>query len=44
MEAYRSLRYSADGSLVYNPTLITMWLDAYGKLYTIAPGETVRIG
>lgn len=41
--AYKRLIYSADGSLVYNPTLITLWLDNGGKLYTVKPGETVEI-
>lgn len=43
VEAYQRLRYSADGHIVYNPTLYTLWLDADGKLYQIKSGETIRI-
>ena len=43
VQAYKSLRYSADGHMVYNPTLLTIWLDADGELYHIQPGETIRI-
>ena len=41
--AYRSLIYSADGYTVYNPTLIKLFMDIDGKLYSIAPGETLKI-
>ena len=43
VEAYRRLVYSADGYKIYNPTLFTVWLDVDGALYSIAPGETLRI-
>ena len=43
IQAYKSLRYSADGSKVDNPTLFTIWLDVNGSLYSINPGETIRI-
>ena len=43
VEAYKSLKYSADGHKVYNPTVTTIWLDVDGKIYSIAPGETIRI-
>ena len=41
--AYRSLIYSADNAIVYNPTLKTIWFDRDGKEYKIEPGETLRI-
>ena len=42
--AYDSLRFSADGTIVYNPTLIKVWFEIDGnRLYSIAPGETLRI-
>lgn len=41
--AYRSLVYSADGAIVYNPTLKTIWFDREGKEYKIEPGETLHI-
>lgn len=43
VEAYKRLIYSADGYKVYNPTLITIWIDVDSVLYSIKPGETIRI-
>lgn len=43
VQAYKSLRYSADGHRVYNPTLLTIWLDVDGRLYSIKSGETICI-
>lgn len=43
VEAYRSLVYSADNTIVYNPTLFEIWFDVDGTLYHIKPGETLRI-
>lgn len=41
--AYNSLVYSADGTIIYNPTLYEIWFDADGKIYKILPGETLKI-
>jgi len=43
VNAYRSLIVSADGSAVYNPTAVCIWLEEDGKLLAVAPGETARI-
>lgn len=43
VQAYKSLQYSADGHMVYNPTLLKVWMDVDGKLYSISPGETIRV-
>ena len=43
ISAYRSLVYSADNTIVYNPTVKTLWFDREGKQYKIAPGETLNI-
>ncbi|MBR3934115.1 MAG: polysaccharide deacetylase family protein [Clostridia bacterium] len=43
VNAYKSLIYSANGRRVYNPTLITLWLDVDGKSYSIKSGETIII-
>jgi hypothetical protein len=43
VSAYQSLVYSADGRLVYNPTLKDIWFDQDYKLYTIHPGETITL-
>lgn len=39
--AVNSLVYSADGSIVYNPTFFDVWFDVDQKLYKIKPGETL---
>ncbi len=41
--AFRSLRRSADGSIVYNPTVTKVWFDRDGTLCSVAPGETVYL-
>ena len=43
VEAYKALSFSADSTLVYNPTLIPIWFDVNGKTYAVNPGETLRI-
>lgn len=43
VEAYKNLRYSADGHKIYNPSLCEIWLDADGKTYSIGSGETINI-
>lgn len=43
IQAYKNLRYSADGHKVYNPTLFTIWLDVDGKLYNVKSGETIGL-
>ena len=43
VKAYESLSYSADGTIIYNPTLYTIWFDVDGRLYSIKPGETLRL-
>ena len=43
VQAYNSLRYSADGTIVYNPTLFDIWFDVDGTLYRIQSGETIRL-
>ncbi len=43
VNAYNSLVYSADGSIVYNPTLYEIWFDVDGKMYSIKSGETIKV-
>ena len=43
VEAYNSLVFSADGNMVYNPTLVDVWFDVDGKLYEIKSGERIVI-
>ncbi len=42
--AFRSLVRSADGSVVYNPTVTKVWFDRDGKMFSVGPGETVYPG
>ena len=42
VSAYRSLVFSADGSTVYNPTLLTVWFTEDGKLFSVKSGETLK--
>ena len=41
--AYNSLVYSADGKMIYNPTLYRIWFDIDGTLYSIQSGEMLRL-
>lgn len=41
--AYRALKYSADASMIMNPTSTEVWLGIAGQSIRIAPGETVSI-
>lgn len=43
INAYHSLIYSADSTVVYNPTLKTIWFVCSDRLYKIDPGETLKI-
>lgn len=43
VNAYNSLVHSADGTIIYNPTLYTIWFDTDGVLHKIAPGETIKM-
>lgn len=41
--AFDSLRYSADGALVHNPSAIDVFIAYYDREYVIKAGETVRV-
>lgn len=43
VQAYKRLVYSADGHMIYNPTLYTVHIDADGTEYVIHSGETAVI-
>ena len=43
VNAYNSLVFSADSSIIYNPTVTEIWFDIDGELYKISPGETLKI-
>ncbi len=42
-KAYRSLEFNVDRTVVYNPTLHTVWFHADGKDYCIKSGATLNI-
>lgn len=42
VSAYNSLRYSADGEMVENPSYMGVYLEIRGKIYEIPAGKTVR--
>ncbi len=41
--AYRSLIFSVDNKLVFNPTHRTIWFETDGTLHSIKSGETIEI-
>ncbi len=43
MNAFHSLVFSADGTIIMNPTATQIWFDEGGKTYTIMPGQTLVI-
>lgn len=43
VQAFRSLEFAANGSLVYNPTACDVWFSAAGKDYHVPAGKTITI-
>ena len=43
VEAYRSLVFSADGTMVYNPTATEVYINYFGKDFVVAPKATVKV-
>ena len=43
VHAYESLVYSADGTRVYNPTLMEVWFNVDGTDYSVKPGQTITV-
>ena len=43
IQAYNALIFRADNSAVYNPTLQTVWFDRDGTLYSVEPGQTLKL-
>ena len=43
VQAYRMLEINYDKTVVYNPTMTTLWFEQKGNTYSIAPGETLHI-
>ena len=43
VKAYESLIWSADARMVYNPTLIDVWMWSDGRIYCVRSGERIKI-
>ena len=43
VEAYRALRFSANGNIVYNPSALTVWFSSNNVNVKVSPGETLKI-
>ena len=43
VKAYESLVISADRKIFYNPSNQKVWFNINGALYSVAPGETIKI-
>ena len=43
VKAYDSIVYSADETIMYNPTLFDIWVDIDGEVYCIKSGETKKL-
>ena len=44
VEAFRSIVSSTDRSMIKNISAFTLYFDFNGQIYSIAPGETVKLG
>lgn len=43
LTAIRSLEYSADESMVHNPSAVSVWYEQNGQIFEIGPGETKTV-
>ena len=43
VNAYHALEHSADGRLVYNPTLLDVWFDVDGVGYCVKSGQRISL-
>lgn len=43
VQAYHALIFSADYTMVYNPTLVKVWFNMDNKEYSIEPGQTLNL-
>jgi len=42
-EAYKRLQFSVDGTMVKNPSGITVWFNLNDKEYSVVPGEVLKV-
>jgi len=43
IKAFNSLAYSADGSIVYNPSCLDIWIECCGAVKCVPFGQTVKL-
>ena len=43
LNAWKNLKYSMDGSFVYNPSYISVWVREKGNIYEIKGGQTLYL-
>lgn len=43
VKAFEALEFSADGTMVYNPTVQDVWMDVDGRLVCVKSGETTTL-
>ncbi len=43
VQAYKRLQFRADGSQVYNPTLVKLWFAVDRQQYIVEPGQTLTL-
>ena len=43
IDAYESLKITADRNLIYNPSVTDVWIAHTGKVLKISAGETVEV-
>ena len=42
-DAFKQLKFSMDGDMVFNPTAYEMWFERNGEVQSVKPGETKRL-
>ena len=43
IQAYYSLKFSADGNIIYNPSALEIYFKANDKVYAVKSGETISV-
>lgn len=43
VKAYDNLQFSAQGTMVYNPSAITVYINYYGENLAVEPGKTINL-
>ena len=43
VQAYKRLHTSFDKKIIYNPSVIDVWIENFGKEYCVKAGETLML-